>query len=142
MTTLSSTSTTATTTTTATTLSSTSTTSTTTPGAPTTAVSGCPAGQPSGIAAEDAFLKQWVPKITGSAAYRAGGVLVIALVASAPAAHPATTGALVLSRYTPRGRRIATPYDPYGLLRSMEDMLNDAPLAHAAGATSFARAVL
>ena len=71
------TSTTSTTSATSTTSSTTSTTTTasssttTTAGSTTTpAAYGCPAGQPSGLAAEDAFLKQWVPRITSSPAYR------------------------------------------------------------------------
>ena len=67
---------------------------------------------------------------------------MIAFAGTTPANHPTATGALVLSRYTPRRKRIAAPYDPFGLLRSVEDMLNDTPLAHAARATSFAQAVL
>jgi phosphatidylinositol-3-phosphatase len=103
---------------------------------------GCPSGEPSGLAAEDAFLKTWVPKITGSAAYRQDGVLVIAFAGSRSTGHPVTTGALVLSRWTPAHRRIATAYGPYALLRSAEDMLNDTPLAHAAKVAAFAKEVL
>jgi phosphatidylinositol-3-phosphatase len=103
---------------------------------------GCPGGEPAGLAAEDAFLKQWVPQITGSAAYRADGVLIIAFAGTRSAGHPVTTGALVLSRHTARDKRIATAYDPYALLRSVEDMLNDTPLARAAKVPSFATKVL
>jgi phosphatidylinositol-3-phosphatase len=37
----------------------------------------CVPSQPSGLAAEDAFLKHWVPRILSSAAYRQSGVLII-----------------------------------------------------------------
>jgi hypothetical protein len=67
---------------------------------------------------------------------------VIAFAGATPTSHPVVTGAVVLSRYTPRRRRIAATYGPYSLLRSLEDMLNDTPLAHAAGTRSFAKAVL
>lgn len=142
-------------TTSTTTTSATSTTSTTTSPTETTttpsdtgpsipATSGCPPGDPVGIAAEDAFLRQWVPKILASPAYRADGVLVIAFAATGPQAGPGLvrTGALVLSRYAAKGKTIATRYGPYSLLRSIEDMLGYAPLGHAKSAPSFAAAVL
>ncbi len=47
--------------------------------------SACPAGQPTGIAAADAFLKRTVPAILDSAAYRASGALVIVFTATPPA---------------------------------------------------------
>jgi hypothetical protein len=102
---------------------------------------GCPSGDPSGLAAEDAFLAAWVPRILGSAAYRDDGVLIIAFTGAGGRAR-ADTGALVLSRWTPRGKRISTSYGAYSLLRSIEDMLDLAPLANAATAPSFARLVL
>jgi hypothetical protein len=51
---------------------------------------------------------------------------------------------LILSsrgRATP-GRTLATRYGPYSLLRSIEDLLGLAPLAHAAGASSFVKQAL
>jgi hypothetical protein len=110
-------------------------------GLPTAAA--CPSG-PVGIAAEDAFLKTWVPKVLHSSAYRKDGVLVIAfsgdgIKASGPAAK---TGALVLSRWTKGGAKVSAPYSPYSLLRSVEDMLRYERLAAAANAKSFAAAVL
>jgi hypothetical protein len=103
---------------------------------------GCAAGQPSGIAAEDAYLKTWVPKILASSAYRHNGVLVIAFTGTKSVGHPVRTGALVISRYTARKKPISKAYDPYSLLRSIEDMLGDDALARAAGAASFAKRVL
>jgi hypothetical protein len=141
------TSTTTSTTSTSTTLASTSTTSTSTtaaPGATPAAADPCPAGQPVGIAAEDAFLKLWVPRILASPAYRQNGVLVISFAGAGVkrAAHGIRTGALVLSRYAKKGTTLHTVYRPYSLLRSVEDMLGDTPLAHAKSAPSFAQAVL
>jgi hypothetical protein len=140
------------TTTTSTTGAATTTTGTGTSATPVPTISGtfglptaaaCPSG-PVGIAAEDAFLKTWVPKILHSSAYRKDGVLVIAfsgdgIKASGPAAK---TGALVLSRWTKGGAKVSAPYSPYSLLRSVEDMLRYERLAAAANAKSFAAAVL
>jgi hypothetical protein len=96
-----------------------------------------------GLAAEDAFLKLWVPRIRSSAAYRSNGVLIIAFAGSGTSGHPVRTGALVLSRYTRPGRSVARTYTPYGLLRAVEGMLHLTPaLAHATSAPSFATAVL
>jgi hypothetical protein len=85
-----------------------------------------------------------VPKILASPAYRDNGVLVIAL-AGAGVKRPGKatpTGALVISRWTHHHRTIATKYQPYSLLHSVEDMLGATPLAHAKQAPSFAAAVL
>jgi hypothetical protein len=133
-----------TTTTTTTTASSTptTTTSTSTGTSPASTPAGCPAGASSGLPAEDAFLKQWVPAITRSAAYRRNGVLVIAFAGTRSPGHPVSTGALVLSRYTHANQTVTSANTPYSLLRSIEDMLNDKALAHAAKAPSFAKAVL
>jgi hypothetical protein len=138
-----------TTTSTASTTTSTSTTTTATGTTTGTAVTpsaavGCPADQPVGIAAEDAFLKQWVPRILGSAAYKDHGVLILAF-AGERGRHPGhlvRTGALVLSHYAKKGKVISTAYTPYSLLRSVEDMLGDTALAHAQAASSFAQAIL
>jgi phosphatidylinositol-3-phosphatase len=110
-------------------------------GSPTAAA--CPAG-PVGIAAENTFLQRWVPVILRSPAYKKDGVLVIAVSGDgAKRSGPhVRTGALVLSRYTRKGRAIATAYSPYSLLRSLEDMLRYTPLAKAKSAPSFASAAL
>ena len=106
----------------------------------------CPDGQPGGLRATDAFLAQWVPLILRSAAYRRDGALIIAFTApGAPSpAHgrPVQVGALVLSRFAKAGATIRAPYDPYSVLRSVEDLLGFTPLAHAAHATTFAASVL
>ena len=130
------------TTTTTTTTAATSSTTSTTPVTTAATTWGCPAGDPSGAAAENTFLRTWVPQLTRSAAYRKDGVLVIAFAGSKRSSHPLRTGAIVLSRYTPAHTKIGATYTPYSLLRSIEDMLNDKPLAHAAGAKAFAAATL
>jgi hypothetical protein len=117
--------------------------------APTTSTSsaapaGCPAGQPAGIAAENAFLRLWVPRILASPAYRHNGVVIIAFAAAGQpgSGRPVRTGALLLSRYARRGKRIRRAFGPYSLLRSIEAMLGYKPLAHARTAPSFAAAAL
>jgi phosphatidylinositol-3-phosphatase len=105
---------------------------------------GCPAGQPVGIAAEDVFLKRWVPRILASPAYKDDGVLILAF-AGERGHHPggaSRTGALVISPHTTKGKVVSTAYEPYSLLRSVEDMLGYTALARAQAAPSFAQAVL
>jgi hypothetical protein len=105
---------------------------------------GCASDQPVGIAAEDAFLKQWVPRILRSPAYRKDGVLIVTFAGDAAKnpGRPTRTGALVLSRYARRHHTLTATYGPYSLLRSVEDMLHYSALARAKSAPSFAAAAL
>jgi phosphatidylinositol-3-phosphatase len=98
----------------------------------------CPPGAPEGAAAADAFLSAWVPKILASPAYKADGVLIVAFSAVNPPApdlpapaDPLRTGALVLSPFATPGGTDATPYNPYSLLRTSEDLFALEPLGHA-----------
>lgn len=112
----------------------------------------CVDGTPGGLAAADAFLATWVPKILASPAYRADGLLIVAFAGDVtppadPAAPPATdqpvrNGALLVSRYAQAGGTAGTAYDPYALLRSLEDLFALRPLGRAATAGSFAPTVL
>lgn len=112
----------------------------------------CLDGTPGGLAAADAFLATWVPKILASPAYRADGLLIVAFAgdvtppadpaAPPPADRPVRTGALLVSRYAQAGGTNGTAYDPYSLLRSLEDLFALRPLARAAQAGSFAPTVL
>ncbi|MGN6189682.1 MAG: alkaline phosphatase family protein [Conexibacter sp.] len=113
----------------------------------------CVDGTPGGLAAADAFLATWVPKILASPAYRADGLLIVAFAgdvtppadtsASPPdPAAPVTDGALLVSRYAQAGGTNGTAYDPYSLLRSLEDVFALRPLGRAASADSFAPTVL
>jgi len=100
----------------------------------------CADGAPTGLAGEDAFLKHWVPAILASPAYKQDGVLMI-VFAKAPAAGgggPVRTGALVLSPKAKAGSTVSTPFNPYSVLRSVEDLLGYTPLVHAKTARSFA----
>ncbi len=105
----------------------------------------CVDGSPGGLAAADAFLATWVPKILAAPAYRADGLLVVAFAGDvspgAPDA-PVVNGALLVSRYAQAGGTNGTAYDPYSLLRALEDIFALRPLARAATASSFAPTVL
>lgn len=116
----------------------------------------CPAGAPDGAASADAWLAAWVPKILSSAAFKKDGLLVVTFGQVNPApidpatgapvavASPLKTGALLLSRQVSPGATDAVAYDPYSLLRSVEDLFHLDPLARAgAGKTrSFAPAIV
>jgi phosphatidylinositol-3-phosphatase len=108
----------------------------------------CPSGAPSGAASADAFLSQWVPQILASPAYKQDGLLIIsfdeASTGAAPTSTPPPVGALLLSRYVTPGSTDSTPYNPYSLLRSTEDLFGIRHLAAAEGSavSSFAPALL
>jgi hypothetical protein len=108
----------------------------------------CAENQPGGLAAEDAFLKLWVPKILASPAYTRDGALMIVFTATTPATghasadHPIRTGALILSRYARADRTLAGAYGPYSILRAVEQLFGYTLLAHAHGAKSFVGSAL
>jgi hypothetical protein len=98
----------------------------------------CPDGAPAGVAGEDAFLKQWVPMIEKSAAYKKDGVIMIVFALSGGKAggQSAPTGALILSRWAVH-KSISTAFNPYSVLLSTEDLLGYTPLGDSQGAKSF-----
>jgi hypothetical protein len=104
----------------------------------------CPDGQPAGLAGEDSFLRKWAPAILGSAAYKHDGVLIVtfALTGATSPGGPVPTGAIVLSRFATADKTVSATYNPYSVLRSIEDLLGYEPLAHAKSARSFVSAVL
>jgi hypothetical protein len=109
----------------------------------------CPGVSPSGTAGADAFLKQWVPLVLSSAAYRKNGALMIVfssshtqLLGGQAFSHPIRTGALVISRYAKAGSTDRKRYTPYSVLRSIEDLFALKPLGHAKAAKSFATVAL
>jgi hypothetical protein len=107
----------------------------------------CPDGKRGGLAGEDAFLRLWVPRILRAPAYRQSGALIIVFThaGAATGGHanmPVRAGALVLSQYALAHHSLAGDYNPYSLLRSIEDLLGFTPLGHAQGAPSFASASL
>jgi hypothetical protein len=104
----------------------------------------CPATGPTWLAGEDKFLKQVVPPILHSAAYKQDGVVII-VFSRAPAAAgsaPIRTGALILSPLAKTGSTVRGTYNPYSILRSVEDLFGYTPLVHAKSAHSFATAAL
>jgi hypothetical protein len=111
----------------------------------------CPAGTPDGAAAADAFLAKVVPEILASPAYKADGLVIVSFGAadSVPPADPAAApedpkkvGALLLSPLLAPSGTDGAQYNPYSLLRSVEDLFALEPLGKAGGAKvhSFASA--
>jgi len=111
----------------------------------------CPEGVADGAAAANAWLERVVPEILASPAYEKGGLLIVSFGAADPPpppdpaaapADPLKAGALLLSPLLTPGGTDATRYDPYSLLRSIEDLFGLPPLGAAAGAKvhSFASA--
>ncbi len=112
------------------------------------------AGQPGGYAGIDAFLREWVPKIEASPAFRQDGLLVITFD---EAEHDSTAccdeptgpstlapgqqgpgggkvGAVLLGPYAKPGATVQTPVNHYGYLRSVEDVFGLGHLGYAAQA--------
>jgi hypothetical protein len=128
----------------------------------------CNNGKIGGLATADVWLRQWVPKILASPAFKADGLLVITLdeteIGTAPAevsscchtppspnspspgfAGPGggNVGALILSPFTKPGTTNPTPYNHYALLCSIENVfgLSHLGFAGAPGLTCFGRDV-
>jgi hypothetical protein len=102
----------------------------------------CPEGTADGAAAANAWLEKVVPEILESPAYKKDGLLIVSFGAAdpAPPADPAAapvdplqTGTLLVSPLLTPGGTDATHYDPYSLLRSIEDLFGLAPLGAAEG---------
>ncbi|MGN6373433.1 MAG: alkaline phosphatase family protein [Solirubrobacteraceae bacterium] len=115
---------------------------------------------PSGSGAEsDAFLKEVVPEILASGAYREGGLIAIVpdspptsgsaggpAPSSGPAAPEAsgrTVGALLISPFVREGARVSERFDDFSLLKSLERLFGVLPLGHSGDpqAASFGAAV-
>jgi hypothetical protein len=114
----------------------------------------CADGSPGGLPAADAFLRQWVPQITASPAFRRDGVLAVIFDEAAndsssccgeqsgpntPAAGGpmggsggGRTGAVLLSPFIAPGTVSAQDYNHYSLLRSVEDAFGVPHLGYAA----------
>jgi phosphatidylinositol-3-phosphatase len=112
----------------------------------------CVNGEPGGLVSADQFLRRWVPMITGSPAFRDGGLLIITFdesrasdtesccnerpgpnVARAGVDGPGggRTGAVLLSPFIAPGTVSTVPYNHYSLLRSVEDIFGLAHLGYA-----------
>lgn len=118
---------------------------------------------PGGYAGIDAFLKTWVPRITGSPAFRNNGLLVITFDESADDSSaccaeptgPNTTlpggngpgggriGAVLISPFIKPHTTTPVAYNHYSLLRTIEDLFGLPHLGEAAqsGLASFGRDV-
>ena len=114
----------------------------------------CADGGSGGMPAADAFLREWVPRITGSAAYQSDGLLAIVFDEAAsdssaccgerpgpntpaPGAQSGgpgggRTGAVLLSPFIRPGTTSDQQYNHYSLLRSIEDYFGVAHLGYAA----------
>jgi phosphatidylinositol-3-phosphatase len=119
----------------------------------------CASGAPAGLGAAEGFLKQVVPEITGSKAYKENGLLVIT-VDQAPSSGPfaesssccgqpqfpnlppsssvlgpkggGQVGALLLSPYIAKSGVSQEPYNHFSLLRTVEDLFGLSHLGYAA----------
>jgi hypothetical protein len=113
----------------------------------------------SALADIDSFLSSWVPKITGSPAFKRNGLLVITFdESSGPQSDSSAccgegpgpdsplpgitglgggrTGTVLLSPFIAPGTTTATPYNHYSLLASIEDIFNLPRLGYARTVTS------
>jgi hypothetical protein len=119
--------------------------------------SACAGGGTGGLIGIDRFLRSWVPRITGSPAYRSGGLLAIVFDeadgtdSSACCGEPAfpntvsngfltpgpgggRTGAVMLSPFIDPGTIDEAGYNHFTLLRSVEDLFGLGHLGYAAQA--------
>lgn len=113
----------------------------------------CRSGETGGLVSADAFLRHWVPIITGSPAFRKDGLLLITfdealtLDPSACCNEPTgpntprpgaggpgggRIGAVLLSPFIKPGTVSDKPYNHYSMLRSMEDIFHLPHLGYAA----------
>jgi phosphatidylinositol-3-phosphatase len=117
----------------------------------------CVSGEPGGLVSADQFLRQWVPQILASPAFKQDGLLIVTFDesngpqtdataccgegAGANAAKPGISdlgggriGAVLLSPYIKPGTVTAQPYNHYSTLRSIEDIFGLAHLGYAGAA--------
>jgi hypothetical protein len=116
----------------------------------------CVDGRPGGLVSADAFLKEWVPKIENSPAFRESGMLIVTFDEADGESHaeaccneptgPNTpmpgifgpgggkVGAVVISPWVKPGTKNETPYNHYSFLRSVEDLYGLGHLGYAAQA--------
>ena len=114
----------------------------------------CPDGGPGGLPAADAFLREWVPLITASPAFRRDGLLIVtfdeaeddsrACCGEVPGPNTAApgaqsggpgggrVGAVLISRFIRPGTTSGQEYNHYSLLRSVEDLFGLTHLGYAA----------
>jgi hypothetical protein len=74
------------------------------------------------VADGDAWLRSFVPRITGSAAWRAGGTLFITFDEGVDSTTPSNQVATIVSSpLVPPGTTSSVPHDHYSLLRTVQD---------------------
>jgi len=111
----------------------------------------CAPGAPAGLEPADEFLKEVVPQILATAAYREGGLIAIvpdsgpgssaALApsgsstspgsSSSPTAPAKPVGALLLSPFVHAGAHVAESFNDFSLLKSLSRLFGVLPLGHA-----------
>ena len=101
----------------------------------------CANGQPGGLAQADGFLRQWVPVITGSPAFKSQNGLLLIICDEAASQDASSccgeivgggnTGAVLLSPCIAPGTVSQTPYNHYTMLRSVEDLFALSHLGYA-----------
>jgi hypothetical protein len=112
----------------------------------------CVDGQPGGLVSIDLFLRDWVPRIQASPAYRDGGLVIVTFDESESGAEgccnevAANTpnaggeelgpgggkiGAVLLSPYIRHGTVVQKEFNHYSLLRSIEDIFGLSHLGYA-----------
>ena len=120
----------------------------------------CANGQPGGLAQVNTFLRTWVPRITGSPAFKQNGLLIITFdesensdtssccgeIAGPNSPSPGISGpgggdvgAVLLSPCISPGTVTQTAYNHYTMLRSVEDIFSLRHIGYAGlgGETSF-----
>ncbi|MDX6616417.1 MAG: hypothetical protein QOD60_1508 [Solirubrobacterales bacterium] len=105
----------------------------------------CASGDPGGPASSDAFLQTLIPQIQASAAYEADGLIVITFGETFPKdpSDTAQVGTLLLSKFLTPGATRSDAFNPYSLLRSLQDIFGTKHYAMANSTTlSFAPEVL
>jgi len=106
----------------------------------------CSTGAPAGLTPTDDFLKEVVPRILATAAYREGGLIAIVPDSGPGVAGSASTkpvGALLLSPFVHAGVHVSESLNDFSLLKSLSRLFGVLPLGHANDPTvaSFGAAV-
>jgi phospholipase C len=121
----------------------------------------CANGEPGGLVSADSWLGTWVPRIVNSPAFKKDGLLIVtfdeadnrspdsaaACCGEGPGPNtPAPggygmgggrVGAVVVSPFVAPGSWNNTPYNHYGLLRTIENAFGLAPLGYASTVSGF-----
>jgi phosphatidylinositol-3-phosphatase len=113
----------------------------------------CADGRPGGLVSADAFLRTWIPRITGSPAFADGGLVIVtfdeaenddasACCGEGPGLNSplpgisglggGRVGAVMLSPYIKPGTVSQLPYNHYALLRSVSTLFAVPPVGLAA----------